>query len=160
MPQSVPKDELLRMAGTESPPSAWLAIDQERIDLFADATGDHQFIHVDPERAAQTPFGTTIAHGFLTLSLLSTLLAETALMPEGTVMGINYGLNKVRFLQPVKVGSEVRARSRLLGVTEKGRRRLLLTAEVTIEIRGQEKPALIAEVLSLYVIGGEKGDER
>jgi acyl dehydratase len=160
MPKWVPKDELLRMAGAESPPSAWLTIDQDRIDIFAEATGDHQFIHVDPERAAQTPFGSTIAHGFLTLSLLSTLLAETALMPEGTVMGINYGLDRLRFLQPVTVGSEVRARSKLLDVVEKGRRRLLLTAEVTVEIRGQEKPALIAEALSLFVIGDEKGEHR
>ena len=110
MPTSVTKEELLRMAGHESGPTQWLAIDQERVNLFADATGDHQFIHVDPEKAARLPFGTTIAHGYLTLSLLPMLSEEIAVQPEGLVMAFNYGVNKVRFPNPVPVGSKVRAR--------------------------------------------------
>jgi len=153
MPLTVSREELNEKIGLPSEPSAWMRIDQDRIDRFADATGDHQFIHVDPERAAQTPFGGTIAHGFLTLSLLPRLLEEITVKPEGVVMGINYGLNKLRFLQPVLAGSEIRARSRILHVTEKGSRRLLLTGEVTVEIRGQEKPALVAETLTLFVLG-------
>lgn len=151
--QTVTRDELSDLVGTERPPSAWLRVDQDRIDRFADATGDRQFIHTDPERAAKTPFGATIAHGFLTLSLLPLLLEEVTVAPEGTVMGINYGLNKLRFLQPVVVDSEVRAHARLLDLTDKGTGRILLTTEVTVEIRDEEKPALIAETLTLFILG-------
>ncbi len=153
MPTFVSKEELLSMAGRESEPTAWLTIDQERVDLFADATGDHQFIHVDPEKAARTPLGGTVAHGYLTLSLLPMLAAEIAVMPEGMVMAFNYGVNKVRFPSPVRVGSEIRLRSRITDVLEKGPGRILVTAEATVEIRGQEKPALVAETLSMYVVG-------
>ncbi len=153
MPRIVPKEELLRMAGTAAEPSAWLKIEQDRIHLFADATGDHQYIHVDAEKAAKTPFGSTIAHGFLSLSLLPHLSEEVAIVPEGLVMGINYGLNKVRFLQPVKVGSEVRLLSKIIDVREKKPGHVLVTAEATVEIRGEEKPALVAETLALYVVG-------
>ncbi len=153
MPTFVSKEELLRMAGHEGEPSAWLAIDQQRVDLFADATGDHQYIHVDPEKAAQTPLGTTIAHGYLTLSLLPMLSQEIAIMPEGMVMAFNYGVNKVRFPSPVKVGSEVRLRTRILHVTEKSPGRILVTAQATVEIRGEEKPVLVAETLSMFVVG-------
>jgi len=145
-------DELRERIGIDREPTAWIRIDQGRIDRFADATGDHQLIHVDPDRAAATPFGSTIAHGYLTLSLLPHLVAESALLPTGTVMGINYGLNRVRFLQPVPVDSEVRARSRLLDVREKGSGRVLLTSEVAVEIRGQERPALLAETLAMFVV--------
>ncbi len=153
MPTFVSKEELLSMAGRESEPTAWLTIDQERVDLFADATGDHQFIHVDPEKAARTPLGGTVAHGYLTLSLLPMLAAEIAVMPEGMVMAFNYGVNKVRFPSPVRVGSEIRLRSRITDVLEKGPGRILVTAEATVEIRGQEKPALVAETLSMFVVG-------
>lgn len=132
----------------------WVEIDQDRINKFADATGDHQYIHIDPERAAQTPFGTTIAHGFLTLSMIPMLSAENGgLKLENAVMGINYGLNKVRFINPVKVGSKIRGRFTLTGVEEKKPNHFLLTNTVVIEIEGEEKPALIAESLGMTVIG-------
>jgi len=153
MRRTVSREELRSLIGTTSPPSAWLRIDQERIDRFAEATGDHQFIHVDPERAARTPAGATIAHGFLTLSLIPFLLHETMAVPEGTAMAINYGLNRVRFPQMVLVGSEVRARSGILAVDETKEDRILVTSEVTIEIRGQEKPALAAQALMLFLLG-------
>lgn len=150
-------EDLERSVGTTSEPSAWLRVDQERIDRFADATGDHQWIHVDAERAAATPFGGTIAHGFLTLSLLPHLLEEITLMPDDTVMGINYGLDKVRFLQPVAVGAEVRARTVTREITSKGGGRILVAGEATVEIRGREKPALVAETLTLFVRGAKGG---
>ncbi len=152
MPTFVSKEELLSMAGRESEPTAWLAIDQERVDLFAEATGDHQFIHVDPEKAARTPLGGTVAHGYLTLSLLPMLAGEIAVMPEGMVMAFNYGVNKVRFPSPVRVGSEIRLRSRITDVVEKGPGRILVRAQATVEIRGGEKPALVAETLSMFVV--------
>ena len=152
MPTQVPVSELMGMKDHELPPSDWLEIDQDRIDLFADATGDHQFIHVDPERAAATPFGTTIAHGFLSLSLLPHLMEERSIVPEGTVMGINYGLNKVRFLEPVRVGSRVRARAHIADVQDKGGNRYLISSAVTVEIEGGEKPALVAETLAMFVV--------
>lgn len=160
MPRLVPKEELLALSGVESESSDWFEVDQERIDRFADATEDHQFIHVDPEKAAQTPFGSTIAHGYLTLSLLPRLLQDTAIMPEGTAMGINYGLNKVRFLQPVKAGSEVRAHSTTLGAVEKGGGRVLVTSEVTVEIRGEDRPALVAETLAMFVVGTSEQESK
>ncbi len=150
----VPVDELLEMVGHESGPSEWLRVDQERIDIFADATEDHQFIHVDAERAAATPFGSTIAHGFLTLSLLPRLTAELTVMPEGTVMTINQGLDKVRFLQPVPSGSRLRARSRILEVRRKAGGRIRVKSETTVEIEGESKPALIAETIYLFMVGG------
>ncbi|MFQ5527852.1 MAG: MaoC family dehydratase [Thermoanaerobaculia bacterium] len=152
MPRVVPKTELLAMTGWQAPPSAWFEIDQERIDAFADATEDHQFIHVDPQRAAGTPFGGTVAHGYLTLSLLPHLMEEISVVPEGMVMAINYGLDKVRFLQPVRAGSRVRAHVSLTDVREKDGGRLLVGAEVTVEIENQAKPALVAETLALFVV--------
>ena len=153
MPTFVSKEELLRLAGRESGPTAWLKIDQDRVDRFADATGDHQFIHVDPERAARTPLGTTVAHGYLTLSLLPLLSAEIAVQPRGMRMAFNYGVNRVRFPNPVKVGSEIRLRSKILDVVEKSPGRILVTAEATVEIRGEDKPALVAETLTMFVVG-------
>ncbi len=153
MPTYVSKDQLLRMVGHESGPSEWLRVDQERIDRFADATEDHQFIHVDPERAAATPLGSTIAHGFLTLSLLPRLNQELAVMPDKTLMAFNYGLDKVRFLQPVRAGSRLRLRSKILEVKEKSGGRILVKAEARVEIEGEEKPAVVAETLSLFVVG-------
>jgi len=124
--------------------SEWVDIPQEKINLFADATGDHQFIHVDPERAKGTPFGQTIAHGFLTLSLLAPLLDQTRRDIEGS-MAVNYGFNKVRFLSPVKSGKRIRAVFRLLELVEKRPGQWQQTLEATVEIDGEDKPALIAE---------------
>ncbi len=152
MPTFVSREELLSMAGRESEPTAWLAIDQERVNQFADATGDHQFIHVDPEKAARTPLGGTVAHGYLTLSLLPKLAQEIAVMPEGMAMAFNYGVDKVRFPSPVRVGSEIRLRSKITGVTEKSPGRILVSSQATIEIRGEEKPGLVAETLSMFVV--------
>ena len=155
MPKVVSKDELFAMEGRQAEPSAWLKIDQPQIDLFANATRDHQFIHVDPAKAAHTPFGGTIAHGFLTLSLVPYLAEENGVQPEGLQMAFNYGLDKLRFLQPVPVDSEVRLHSKILRVSEKQPGRILVKTEATVEIRGEEKPALIAETLTLFVVAAE-----
>lgn len=152
MPTFVPKERLLEMAGEENGPSSWVTVDQARIDRFAEATDDHQFIHVDPDRAASTPLGTTIAHGFLTLSLLPKLNEELAVLPENLAMAFNYGLNKVRFLQPVPVGSRVRLRTRILDVQERDPGRILVSARARVEIEGEERPAMIAETLTLLVL--------
>lgn len=154
MAETVSKDELYTYVGKETGVSDWFLMDQDRINQFADVTLDHQFIHIDPEAAAKTPFGTTIAHGFLTLSMIPYLASDATLNIEGTVMGINYGSDKVRFLAPVKVGSEIRARSKLVDVSEKPGNRLLLKTEVTIEIKGEKTPALLAETLTMIVVGG------
>ena len=145
-------EDFKNSAGTELGPSDWLLIDQARIDRFADATNDHQFIHVDAEKSAATPFGSTIAHGFLSLSLISYLVGQIMLKPKGTVMGINYGSDKVRFLQPVKVNSRIRARARVERVSARPGGQFLIKSTVTIEIENEERPALIAEILSLYII--------
>lgn len=146
-------ETLKSQIGQELGPSEWLKIDQERINLFAEATGDHQFIHVDPKLAEMTPFGTTIAHGFLTLSLVPMLAGPLTPKVEGVKMGINYGLNKLRFLTPVKVDQRVRARSKLLGAEEKRAGQLLIKSEITIEIEGEQRPAMIAETLTLLFVG-------
>lgn len=138
--------------GQEETPGEWHTVAQEQINLFADATGDHQFIHVDPERAKQTPFGTTVAHGFLTLSLLpflqSSIPAADPAGYQGLAMGVNYGLNKVRFPNPVKVDSRIRARRTLASVDLVGPNALQLTQNVTVEIEGETKPACVAEFLT------------
>jgi acyl dehydratase len=146
--------QLQDYVGKEVGLTDWIEVDQERINQFADATGDHQYIHLDAERAAQTPFGTTIAHGFLTLSLLSMLSGMGGgLKLENTVMGINYGLDKVRFLNPVKSGAKIRARFVLASAEEKKPGKYLLKHNVTVEIDGEDKPALIAEWLGMTVVG-------
>ncbi|HAT25692.1 MAG TPA: MaoC family dehydratase [Gammaproteobacteria bacterium] len=146
-------DQLENYIGQEVGITEWLEIDQERINKFADATGDHQYIHVDPERAAQTPFGTTIAHGFLTLSLMSMFRSMNGgIKLENAVMGINYGLDKVRFINPVKVGNKIRARFELISAEEKKPNHYLMKHNVTIDIDGEEKPALIAEWLGMTVV--------
>jgi len=129
-----------------------MLIDQARIDAFADATEDHQFIHVDPAAAAQTPFGGTIAHGFLTLSLMSRMGAEAMLLPQGLKMAVNYGLDRVRFLATVPSGSRVRGRFTLDSVEEKAPGQWLLRHTVNVEIEGQDRPALVAEWLGLMVV--------
>ena len=150
----VPKEELMGMVGSEFGPSEWFQVDQERINQFADATLDHQFIHVNDDLARQTPFGSTIAHGYLSLSLLPHLVTDLTVMPENTMMAVNYGMDRLRFLAPVKSGAEVRARVKLLDVTEKGPGQLLIKTEVTLEINGEEKPALVAETLTMAVTAG------
>ena len=152
MTVTVSLNEFAASAGREIEPSDWLLIDQERVNQFARATNDHQFIHVDPDRAAQTPFGGTIAHGFLTLSLLSYLNAQNLIVPDGLVMGINYGSNKIRYLQPVSVGESIRSRQKLLQVSEKIPGQWMVKSAVTVEIENKEKPAMIAELLSLYTV--------
>src|SRR5438045_1914124 len=142
-------DEIRSRIGEEVGVSAWLTIDQARIDAFAHATEDRQFIHLDPEAAAQTPFGGTIAHGFLSLSLLSRMSAEATLFPEGLKLAVNYGLDRVRFLAPVKSGSQVRGRFVLDSVEEKAPGQVLMRHTVTVEIEGEEKPALTAIWLGL-----------
>ena len=138
--------------GQEIGISSWLSIDQARIDVFAEATEDRQFIHVDPAAAAQTPFGGAIAHGFLTLALLSRMGAEAMLIPEGVKMAVNYGLDRVRFLAPVRSGKRVRGRFVLDSVEEKARGQVLLRHTVTVEIEGETKPAMTAIWLGLLVL--------
>lgn len=142
-------DELKQLIGQELGVSEWVEITQERVNAFADATGDHQYIHVDPERAKQTFFGGTIAHGYLTLSLIPYLgsLRGGTKIDLGGRMGVNYGLNKVRFPAPVPVGSRIRSRHTLVAVEEIGDKAVQMTTEVTIEVEGQEKPACVAETL-------------
>ena len=144
-----PRDEIRARIGTEVGLSSWLTVDQARIEGFADATDDHQFIHVDLEAAAKTPFGGTIAHGFLTLSLLSRMAADAMLVPDGVRMGVNYGFDRVRFLAPVKSGKRVRGRFTLDSIEEKAPGQWLLRHTVTVEIEDEGKPALIAQWLGL-----------
>ena len=141
-------DDLPKLAGTETGVSDWVTIDQDRINKFADATGDHQWIHVDVERAkTMMPGGKTIAHGYLTLSLIPWLTGDF-LNIQGVTRGINYGSNKVRFISMVPVGSRLRARAKLLAVEPKSGS-MQMTTEVTIEIDGQQRPACVAETISL-----------
>lgn len=147
-PRTVKIDDVPALAGQETGVSDWITIDQDRINTFADATGDHQWIHIDTARAQkELPGGKTIAHGYLTLSLLPMLSAQI-LRIEGVSRGINYGSNKVRFTGMVPVGSRVRARQKLLSAEPKSGG-LQLTNEVTIEVEGSDKPAMIAETISL-----------
>jgi len=147
-----------RDIGTDEGVGEWFEVTQDQVDQFADVTHDHQFIHVDPERAAATPFGGTIAHGFLTLSMLSHLAAGASSAPEdptryeGLLMGINYGFNKVRFVSPVRVGSRIRARGVTSSVELKGDM-IEVTRDITVEVEGQEKPALVAQWVTRVVYG-------
>jgi acyl dehydratase len=145
-------DEIRSRIGDEVGVSGWIMLGQARIEQFADATEDRQFIHIDPAAAAQTPFGGTIAHGFLTLSLLSRMGAEAMLLPEGAQMAINYGLDRVRFLAAVRSGKRIRGRFTLDSVEEKGPGQILLRHSVTVEIEGDDKPALSAVWLALIVL--------
>ena len=145
-------DEIRARAGKETGVSSWIEIAQPRIDAFAEATEDRQFIHIDPEAAAATPFGGTIAHGFLTLSLLSRMGAEAMLLPDGLKMAVNYGIEQVRFLAPVRSGSRVRGRFTLDSVEEKAAERLLMRHRVAVEIEGQDKPALTALWLTMIFL--------
>jgi acyl dehydratase len=142
-------DEIRAKIGEEVGVSDWILVDQARIDAFAEATEDRQFIHVDPKAAAQTPFGGTVAHGFLTLSLLSAMATDAMLHPDSLKMAINYGLDRVRFVAPVRAGRRVRGRFRLDSVEEKAPGQVLMRHTVTVEIEGEDKPALTAEWLGL-----------
>ena len=154
MLNTLPYEQVKQSTGRQLLPSDWLLVDQARINLFAEATGDYQYIHVDEARAAESELGGTIAHGLLSLSLLPVLAADSLLVPEGMTMGINYGFNKVRFLSPVRPGDRVRAVATITEVVEKSPGRLLVTLSLTMEIEGQPKPALVCEWLNLFVCPG------
>ena len=145
-------DEIAAKVGTEIGVSGWLTVDQAAIDLFAEVTQDHQFIHTDPEAAAQTPFGGTIAHGFLTLSLLSRMAADVMLVPDSLKMAVNYGFERVRFIAPVRSGKRVRGRFVLRSAQEKRPGQWQFVHEVTVEIEGENKPALTADWIGLIFL--------
>ena len=150
---TITPQELQTRVGQNIGTSEWVLVDQDMINKFADATGDHQFIHIDEEKAKLTPFGGTIAHGFLTLSLIPMLGAKTeAPKIEGIKMGVNYGGNKVRFLAPVRSGKRVRSHVKLLELEEKRPDQWQQTNEITVEIEGEEKPALIAEWITQFFV--------
>ena len=154
MPKKIiPAEEMLDAVGTKFEPGEWVTLDQDRINAFADCTEDHQFIHIDEEAAKNTPFGGTIAHGFLTLSMLVKMVEDTGIMPENVVMGINYGFDKIRFLAPVRAGKRVRAHQEVIAVDRKDDNRYLIKQAVSVEIEGEETPALVAEWLSMVVTG-------
>jgi acyl dehydratase len=144
--------EIRRHVGAEVGVSNWIMVDQARINVFAEATEDRQFIHTDPAAAVHTPFGGTIAHGFLSLSLLSRMAAEAMLLPVGLTMALNYGFDRVRFLAPVKAGSRVRGRFTLDSVEEKAPGQILMRHGVTVEIEGEDKPVLTAVWLGLMFV--------
>jgi len=144
--------ELGARVGSEIGVSRWFLIDQKRIDAFADATEDWQFIHIDPEAAKSTPFGATVAHGFLTLSMLSAIAYDALPKVSGLAMGVNYGFEKVRFVAPVRAGRKIRGRFTLSALTQRSAREWQSRKAVTVEIEGEDKPALVAEWLSLYVL--------
>ncbi len=148
----VKPSELGMLVGRQFGPSPWFHIDQQRIDAFASATEDRLSIHVDPERAANSAFGTTIAHGFLTLSLLSYLLSEAAFTVEGAHMTINYGVDNARFLLPVRVGSDIRALRTIAAIELRQPGQYLVTSDVSVEIKGEVRPALLARLLGLVVV--------
>lgn len=150
MSEFVPVEKFKGMIGEDNGTSEWVVIGQDKINQFAECTGDHQWIHVDIEKAKQGPFGGPIAHGFLTLSLIPVFSASGKYFPEGLTMAVNYGLNKVRFINPVPAGSKVRSKQVISNIEEKSGGRLLMTVTHTIEIEGQEKPACIADMLSLF----------
>ena len=149
----VPIEEINDLIGQVTDTSDWFEIDQARINSFADASVDHQWIHVDEEAASKGPIGSTIAHGFLTLSLLPFLASGGTVVPAGMVMALNYGANNLRFLAPVPVGSRVRAVSTLKEFTERSPDRFLITVSIVVEIEGSETPALVVDALTLAVMG-------
>ncbi len=149
---AVSQEDVSDYVGKEVGVSDWLMVDQERIDKFADVTEDNQFIHIDPEKAKETPFGGTIAHGFLTLSMLSRLAAGSVLILDGVKMGVNYGFEKVRFVTPVKAGKRVRGRFSLMSASQKIPGQWSFKYAVKVEIEGEEKPALVAEWLTMQFV--------
>lgn len=151
--RAIPKNEMVNAVGMKLGPSDWIELSQQRINDFADCTEDHQFIHIDEAKAENTPFGTTIAHGFLTLSLLAKFTEDIGITPENTVMGMNYGFDKVRFLAPVKSGKRVRMVGEVLNVDQKDQNRFLTKIGVSIEIEDEDTPALAAEFLLMSFTG-------
>ncbi|WP_372865556.1 MaoC family dehydratase [Spongiibacter sp.] len=152
MPTVIEKKQEKEYIGFEAEPTAWHTISQEAINQFADCTLDHQFIHVDPEKAKDTPFGTTIAHGFLSLSMLSHFAEQYSVIIDGFYMGLNYGFDKVRFMSPVKVNSRIRARAKILDIEEAKAGQYRVKTQVTVDIEGEDKPALIAEWISMQLV--------
>ncbi|QOL25818.1 MaoC family dehydratase [Thalassotalea sp. LPB0316] len=152
MSKIINKADIAQYIDYQAPPTNWHQVNQAQIDQFADCTLDHQFIHVDPEKAKATPFGSTIAHGFLSLSLLSHFAEEFALIIDGFYMGINSGFDKVRFLQPVNVDSKIRAHATTLSIEETKPGQFRFKTQVSIEIEGNETPALIAEWISIQLV--------
>jgi acyl dehydratase len=152
-PRLIKREHLADYIGQPRESDQWMTITQEMVNAFADATFDHQFIHVDPEKARLSPFGSTVAHGFFTLSLLPKLMESVPLTPEGVVMGVNYGLNRVRFPSPVKTGSDIRVVATLKDVSTPASDRVVLTTDVVVQVRGESKPALVAETLAMLVFG-------
>ena len=151
--KTIPTNEMVNAVGMKLDASEWIEISQQRINNFADCTEDHQFIHVDEAKAKETPFGGTIAHGFLTLSLLAGLIEKIGITPENTVMGMNYGFDKVRFLAPVKSGKRVRMVGEVKNVDQKDENRFLTTFGVSVEIEDEDTPALIADFLLMSFTG-------
>jgi acyl dehydratase len=153
MAQTVTREELSARIGERLGVSDWFLVDQERVNRFADVTLDHQFVHVDPERARGTPFGGTIAHGFLTLSLLVPLCLDYIPVLANRTLLVNYGFDKIRFVAPVRVGKRIRATGTLTEVSERRLGQVIIKIDVTVEIENEDKPALVAEWLSLHVVG-------
>ena len=148
----IARDEINDYIGYVTDPSEWFEVTQDQINQFADCTLDRQFIHVNPELAAQTPFGTTVAHGFLTLSMISYFSMSFNLAMKGIYMGVNKGLDRARFVAPVKVGSQIRAKGKVLSIEEKKPGQFEFKMEVTVEIKGEKKPALVAEWLTVQMV--------
>ncbi|BFM17973.1 MaoC family dehydratase [Maricurvus nonylphenolicus] len=148
----VKRDDVANSIGEQLETTDWFTVTQEQINQFADCTLDHQFIHVDPEKAKETPFGSTIAHGFLSLSMLSHFAETFSVIVDGCYMGVNYGFDKVRFIAPVKVDSRIRCHAKLIAAVEKNPGQFMLTTEVEIEIEGGDKPALKAEWISMQMV--------
>ncbi len=148
----IKKQQLSEYIGYQAEPTPWYQVNQQQINQFADCTLDHQFIHVDEEKAKQTPFGSTIAHGFLSLSMLSHFAEDFSVIIEGFYMGLNAGFDKVRFLQPVKVNSRIRAHAKTLSIEEKKPGQFRLVTEVTVEIEDCDTPALVAEWVSVQMV--------
>jgi acyl dehydratase len=153
MGTTVTRQELESRIGAQLGVSDWFLIDQARVDEFADVTLDHQFVHVDPEKARNTPFGGTIVHGFLTLSLLVHLCLQFIPELANRKLLVNYGFDRIRFAAPVRVGKRIRAVAKLGGVEERKPGNVMLRVDVTVEIEGETKPALVAEWLSMHVVG-------
>ena len=152
MPDIIALEDIRPLVGQDLEPSDWFEITQNRVNQFADATNDHQFIHVKPLKAKFTPFGGTIAHGFLTLSMITHLMTQNAPVPKGLKMTINYGSDKVRYIAPVRVGKRIRAHQKVVDMNEKKPGQWLFKTEVSIEIEGEDKPALVAEILMMHFV--------
>jgi len=152
MPTIINRNDIANYFDFQAEPSQWHQINQAQIDQFADCTLDHQFIHVDPVAAKKTPLGSTIAHGFLSLSMLSHFAEQFSVIIDGFYMGLNAGFDKVRFLQPVKVDSRVRAHAKVLSIEEKKPGQFRFCTEVTVEIEGSDTPALVAQWVSMQMV--------